>query len=85
MKSVVVFESLWGNTAAIARAVAEGLGPEARALSTGEATMEAIEGAELLVAGSPVLAFGLPTEKVREGIRTSPGRAPAPPDLSNPS
>ena len=27
MKSVVVYESLWGNTAAIARAIAEGRGP----------------------------------------------------------
>lgn len=34
MKAVVVYESLWGNTARIARATAEGIGPEARALST---------------------------------------------------
>ena len=32
MKAIVVYESLWGNTAAIARAIAEGIGPEARAL-----------------------------------------------------
>ena len=37
MKSLVVYESLWGNTAAVARAVAEGLGPDARAVSTAEA------------------------------------------------
>jgi flavodoxin len=30
MKAVVVYESLWGNTAAIARAIAEGIGPGAR-------------------------------------------------------
>jgi flavodoxin len=29
MKAIVVYESLWGNTAAIARAIAEGIGPEA--------------------------------------------------------
>ena len=34
MKAIVVYESMWGNTAAIARAIAEGIGPEARALST---------------------------------------------------
>jgi flavodoxin len=34
MKAIVVYESLWGNTAAIARAIAEGIGLEARALST---------------------------------------------------
>ena len=32
MKAIVVYESHWGNTAAIARAIAEGLGPEARAV-----------------------------------------------------
>ena len=38
MKAIVVYESHWGNTAAVARAIAEGIGPEARALSTAEAT-----------------------------------------------
>lgn len=37
IKAIVVYESLWGNTAAVARAIAEGIGPEARALSTAEA------------------------------------------------
>jgi len=31
MKAVVVYESLWGNTAAVAQAIAEGIGGEARA------------------------------------------------------
>ena len=35
---VVVYESLWGNTAAVADAIAEGLGPEAKVLSTAQAT-----------------------------------------------
>ena len=47
MKAIVVYESHWGNTAAIARAIAEGLGPEARALTTAEATGEAVAGADL--------------------------------------
>ena len=33
MKAVVVYESLWGNTAAVARAIAEGIGPDAQALT----------------------------------------------------
>ena len=85
MKAVVVYESLWGNTAAIARAIAEGIGPEVRALSTTEATGTAIADADLIVAGAPVLGFSLPSEKMRENIRTNPGKAPAPPDLSHPS
>ena len=85
MKSVVVYESLWGNTAAIARAIAEGLGPEARVLTTSEASGAAIDDARLIVAGSPVLGFRLPTEKMRSSIAANPGKAPAPPDLSHPS
>ena len=84
MKAVVVYESLWGNTAAIARAIAEGIGPDAQALNTSEATGEVIAGAALIVAGAPLLAFRLPTEKVRESLRANRGREPAP-DLSNPS
>ncbi len=84
MKAIVVYESLWGNTAAIAKAIAEGIGPQARALSTGEATPADAEGAELIVAGAPLLGFSLPTEAMRDGIRKNPGSGPNPPDLSAP-
>jgi len=80
-----VYESLWGNTARIAGAVAEGIGPEVRALSTAEATAAMIAGVDLIVAGAPVLGFKLPSEKMRESIRANPGKAPAPPDLSHPA
>jgi hypothetical protein len=84
LKAVVVYESLWGNTAAVAQAIAEGIGPEARPLSTAEATGSAIVDVDLIVAGAPVIGFKLPTEQMRDGIRANPGRAPAPPDLSHP-
>jgi hypothetical protein len=84
MKIIVVYESLWGNTAAIARAIAEGLG-EARAMSTAEATSEAIAGADLIVAGAPVHSMSLPTDQSREMARTSGmGPGAAAPDLSHP-
>jgi hypothetical protein len=85
MKAIVVYESLWGNTAAIARAIAEGIGPEAQALSTAEATAEVIADADLIVAGAPVIAFNLPTEQTRDSIRTNPSRARSNPDFSHPS
>jgi hypothetical protein len=85
MKALVVYESLWGNTAAVARAIAEGIGSDAKALSTAQATPEEIAGAGLIVAGSPVLAFSLPTEQMRESIRNNPSHARRPPDLSHPS
>lgn len=85
MKAVVVYESLWGNTAAAARAIAEGIGPGAVALHTDEAAGDAIAGADLIVAGAPVMGFSLPTEQMRENQRTNTGKAPAPADLSHPS
>ncbi len=84
MKAVVVYESLWGNTAAVARAIAEGLGPGARALSTAEATGAVVAGVDLIVAGSPLFAFRLPTEGIRENIRRKTSMFPRPPDLSHP-
>lgn len=85
MKAIVVYESLWGNTAAIARAIAEGLGPEARALSTDEAGNDAFRGADLVVAGAPVLGFKLPTEAMRQSVASNPGLGVPKPDLSHPS
>ena len=85
MKAIVVYESYWGNTASVAKAIAEGIGAGARALTTTDATAEIIAGADLIVAGSPVIAFSLPNEKMRESIRIKPGKGPTPPDLSHPS
>ena len=85
MKAVVVYESLWGNTAAVARAVAEGLGTGVRALSTAEASGPAMADVDLIVAGAPVLGFQLPTDRHARRHRSNPAGAPRPPDLSHPS
>lgn len=85
MKAVVVYESLFGNTAAIARAIAEGIGQEAQALTTDEATAELLADADLVVAGAPVLGFSLASERMRASAARSEANAPSPPDLSHPS
>ena len=85
MKAVVVYESLWGNTAAIARAIAEGIGAEARAVATDAVSPERASEVDLVVAGAPVFAFSLPTEAIRERIAHDEAGAPVPPDLSHPS
>ena len=85
MKAVVVYESLWGNTAAVARAIAAGIGPDTAVLDTTAATGDAIAGADLIVAGAPVLGFRLPSEQMRNGLTMSERNAPKPPDLSHPS
>jgi len=83
MKAIVVYESHWGNTAAVAQAIAEGFGPDARALSTAEATGAALEGVELIVAGAPLMALRLPTDKMVGGIEGKAGE-PAP-EVSQPT
>ena len=86
MKAIVVYESYWGNTASVAQAIAEGLGEGAKAMSTAEANAEAVAGAGLIVAGSPIIAFSLPSEKTRNDMLAKPDKkAPSLPDLSHPS
>jgi hypothetical protein len=80
--ALVVYESFWGNTAAIARAIAEGIGG-ARVLTTDEATADLVAAADLVVAGAPVLGFRLPTEGMRSSLPRSEIQAPRPPDVSH--
>lgn len=84
MKALVVYESHYGNTEKIAEAIAEGIGPDARALNTTEATPEAVADAELVVAGAPVMAFHLPSDSMIANM-TNDTKAPTPPDVSHPS
>ena len=84
MKAVVVYESHWGNTEAIAQAVAAGFGPEAEALTTDQASTAVLADADLVVAGAPLIAFGLPSDKTRDGVAAESAKAPTPPDLSHP-
>ena len=85
MKAVVVYESLWGNTAAVARAIADGLGPDAVALTTDAAGTDIIEDADLIVAGAPVIGFSLLSDQMRNNVARSEAGAPTPPDLDHPS
>ena len=84
MRAIVVYESHWGNTAEVARAIADGIGPEARALNTDEAIPAVVAGADLVVAGAPIMAFGLPSETMVANARKDP-KAPRPADVSHPS
>lgn len=85
MQAIVVYESHWGNTAAIAQAIAQGIGPQARALSTAQATSAIVADADLIVAGAPLLGFALPTDAMLEGLAKNADQNPTPPDLAHPS
>lgn len=66
-RALVVFESMFGNTEAIAHAVAQGLGlrmlAEVVPVSQAPATVDC--GVELLVVGAPTHAFGLSRPSTR--------------------
>lgn len=84
MHAVSVYEVVLGEHRRVARAIAEGMGPDAAAMTTDQATPDVVAGADLLVVGAPVLGFRLPTEAIRDGLLREDG-APTPPDTKHPS
>ena len=84
MNALVVYESIWGNTTAVARAIAEGIGDGTRVLSTAEATPDTLSGCDLLVVGSPLLGFSVPNDRMIDGIRGNPTHAGHHTDTSQP-
>ncbi len=65
MKVLVVYESMFGNTEAIAHAVAEGLSGRADVQLREVATAPASEQVDLIVAGGPTHAFSLSRPSTR--------------------
>src|SRR5690349_14034559 len=71
MKALVVYESMFGNTEAVARAVAEGLAGTFEVTLADVATIPSAEGMGLLIAGAPTHAFGLSRPRTRLDARRS--------------
>lgn len=70
MKAVVVYESVFGNTHAIADAIGRGLASAAAevvVLPVGDADSGALAGADLLVTGGPTHAWSMTREMTRSG------------------
>jgi flavodoxin len=70
MRALIVYDSIFGNTAAIAKAIGatiESTGQEIRVLAVGDAKPEDVEGADLLIVGSPTRGFR-PTPAIQEFI-----------------
>ena len=68
MRALVVYESMFGNTQAIAKAIAEGLSGRMRveALEVGVAPATIDDDVALLVIGGPTHAFGLSRPQTRQ-------------------
>jgi Flavodoxin domain len=66
-RAIVVYESMYGNTRAVAAAIAAGLGSEAVALPVAQATSDTLAGADLVVVGGPIHAWGMSRPSTRKG------------------
>jgi hypothetical protein len=77
MKALVVYESMFGNTEAIARAIADGLARHADATVADVRTMPSAAGADLVVVGGPTHAFSMSRPSTRQDAerqgQTRPG------------
>lgn len=67
MHTLLIYESMYGNTHAIATAIAGSLSrfSEVRVVPASEATDDLVGWADLVVAGAPTHAHGMPTAKSR--------------------
>jgi hypothetical protein len=69
MRALIVFESMYGNTHAVADAIAEGLRPlvDVEVVPVGRVTAEQVAAAELLVVGGPTHVHGMTSSTSRKG------------------
>jgi flavodoxin I len=65
MKALIVYDSVYGSTEAVARAVGNAIGVEARALRASEASLSDLQGIDFLIVGSPTQG-GRPTPAIQE-------------------
>lgn len=68
MKACVVYESMFGNTAQLARAVARGMG-DVPVLEVSEASPDDLARMDLIVVGGPTHAFSMTREATRRDAR----------------
>jgi flavodoxin len=75
MKTLVVYDSLYGNTKAIAQAIADAIPGEVEVLHVADATASGLEAYDLFIIGSPTHG-AMPTEAVQSlvGRIGSPAR-----------
>ncbi len=74
MKALIVYDSFFGNTEQIARAIAEGFaeGDDVSVVKVGEVTKEQLHGLDVLIVGSPTRAFR-PSPETVAFLRGLPG------------
>ncbi len=71
MKALVIYDTVQGNTAKIAQAVAAGIGGNTEAVKAGSTDAGALKGIDVLVMGSPTMG-GRPTPGIQAFIDAIP-------------
>jgi len=90
MRALVVYESMYGNTRAVAVDIAAGLSVthEVTVVPVTRASRELVAAADLIVAGSPTHLHGMPTVTSRRSAAQAVGRPGSPllldPDADGP-
>jgi len=74
MKALVIYDSLYGNTEQIAKAIGGGIGGEVKVVKVGEANIAELGSYDLLVVGSPTQG-GRHTVAMREFLAKIPADA----------
>jgi hypothetical protein len=69
MHALVIYESMFGNTRAIAEAIGEGVGTiyDTEVRAAGSVAQSELRAADLIVAGGPTHAWSMSRPKTREG------------------
>ena len=73
MKALIVYDSVYGNTEKIAKAIGSGIGGDVKVLRADEAKVPETNGIDLLVVGSPTQG-GRATQAIRDFIKKIPDR-----------
>lgn len=72
MKTLIVYDSVFGNTEKVAQAMGVALGCEARRVT--EVTPEQVAGLDVLIVGSPTRAFS-PTPATKKWLQSLPSQS----------
>ncbi|MBT3362798.1 MAG: flavodoxin family protein [Chloroflexi bacterium] len=65
MKALVIYDSIYGNTAEIAKAIGNGIAGEVKVVGVSEVNQQGMESLDLLVVGAPTQA-GRPSQAMKD-------------------
>lgn len=74
MRALIIYDSVYGNTESVAKAIGAAIGPDAKFLKADLADAGSFRETDLLIIGSPTLG-GRPTESIQKLLASLPGDA----------